>query len=393
MTLFLKKYFLYFAIFGVFLLITLSYSGYILFFKNLSEQGKTEQETNFATREESGGDETILAHLPDFVDENIYPGAGTTHETESGVPMTQAEKMPTQSASPGGLAKEEPEIVLPISLINERARSALVNIICTTGAGGILEPISGTGVIIDESGVILTNAHIAQYFLLTDYPKEGAVECVIRMGSPAEPRFRAKPLFIPRLWILRNAHQITSSNPMGTGEYDYALLYITEGVGTVSRPNTFSALPLNTEGDIAPEKEVLLAGYPAGFLGGITIQRSLYSASAVGTVGELFTFGDGTVDLFSVGGSVIAQRGSSGGPAVGRDGRLVGLLTTATNAEQTGARDMRAIAIPYINHDFEREMGISLSALLKRDVRIEAEKFMITHAPGLRALLITELKK
>src|ERR1700733_7735385 len=53
--------------------------------------------------------------------------------------------------------------------LNTQTRAALVNIECTTIAGGTFEPISGSGVVIDSDGVILTNAHVAQFFLLRDY--------------------------------------------------------------------------------------------------------------------------------------------------------------------------------------------------------------------------------
>src|SRR3989344_1157804 len=50
-------------------------------------------------------------------------------------------------------------------VINERARPTLVNILCGARSG-TFRPISASGVIIDPRGVILTNAHVAQYFLL-----------------------------------------------------------------------------------------------------------------------------------------------------------------------------------------------------------------------------------
>src|SRR3989344_252919 len=54
--------------------------------------------------------------------------------------------------------------------LNEQVRAAVVNILCITGSGGPLNSISGSGVIIDPRGIILTNAHVAQYFLLKNYP-------------------------------------------------------------------------------------------------------------------------------------------------------------------------------------------------------------------------------
>jgi hypothetical protein len=110
------------------------------------------------------------------------------------------------------------ETLLPFSFINEETRKALVNILCTTKFGGSLKPITASGIIIDEKGVILTNAHIAQYFLLKDYQTKNFLECVIRQGSPAKPLYRAQLLYIPSLWVEDNAASIKLQEPKGTGE-------------------------------------------------------------------------------------------------------------------------------------------------------------------------------
>ena len=89
---------------------------------------------------------------------------------------------------------EEPEVeevpAVSFSTINEVTREALVNVFCTTKSGGSFKPTTGSGVIIDERGVILTNAHVAQYYLLEDYLVEDFVSCVIRTDSPASPEDR-----------------------------------------------------------------------------------------------------------------------------------------------------------------------------------------------------------
>src|SRR3989338_2839263 len=71
------------------------------------------------------------------------------------------------------------------STINQKTREALVNIFCVTKSGGIFKPASGSGIIIDKRGIILTNAHVAQYFLLKDYLEQNFIECIVRVGSPA----------------------------------------------------------------------------------------------------------------------------------------------------------------------------------------------------------------
>jgi hypothetical protein len=246
---------------------------------------------------------------------------------------------------------------------------------------------------IDSRGIVLTNAHVGQYFLLKDYPLPGFVNCIIRTGSPATPKYTAKLLYLPPTWIAQNAAKINSEEPTGDGQHDYALLLIT---GTVNAstplPSTFTSLPISV--DTPNEKEqVFLAAYPAGFLGGITVAKDLYQSSTYATVGDLYTFAANTLDLFSVGGTILSQHGSSGGAVTNTDGVLMGLIVTATDAPSTDARDLRAISTPYIIHDFIQEThGTSLQAFLEGDVQAEADAYNANTAPSLTTELVNALQ-
>jgi S1-C subfamily serine protease len=152
-------------------------------------------------------------------------------------------------------------------------------------------------------------------------------------------------------------------------------------------PASFPAIPISetfpSEGDA-----VLVAAYPAGFLGGITIAKDLYQLSANATVGDLYTFETSTVDLFSVGGTVVAQQGSSGGAVTDANGSLIGLIVTTTDAPETGARDLRAIAMPYLFRDFKKETGIELQTYVAGDLAVRAQQFNLGTAPTLTQTLI-----
>ncbi|PIR85463.1 hypothetical protein COU15_00620 [Candidatus Kaiserbacteria bacterium CG10_big_fil_rev_8_21_14_0_10_45_20] len=276
--------------------------------------------------------------------------------------------------------------------LNETVRNSVVNILCTTEGAGQLNPISASGVFIHPSGVVLTNAHVAQYLLLKDYPVPNFIECVARTGSPASPKYTFELLFIPPSWIQENASKIVQESPRGNGEYDYALLYVTGGVSDqIVVPETFPYLKIAVDGPNQNDP-VLLAGYPAGFLGGITVQKELYAVSANALVGEIFTFGGNTPDLFSIGGSIVAQQGSSGGAVARQDGALVGLIVTSSDAETTENRDLRAIATPYIIRDFEKQSGASLSLYLSGDFREQSRIFNLTVAPTLTKTLLQYLE-
>ncbi|TAJ13882.1 trypsin-like serine protease [Patescibacteria group bacterium] len=281
---------------------------------------------------------------------------------------------------------------LSSSNLNTLARASIVNVLCVTKTGGPLNSISASGVIIDPRGTIVTNAHVGQYFLLRNYPSENFVECTIRTGSPAAPMYTAELLFISPSWIRDNANKINQDRPTGNGEHDYAFLRIT---GTVHKnillPSSFPYLPLSvnppTEGE-----QVLVAGYPAGFLGGITVQKNLYASSANTVVGELFTFISDTVDLFSLGGTVVSQQGSSGGAAVNGSGSLIGVIATSSDAPDTGSRDLRAITTSYIIADFQKETGVRLGTYLIGNTEVTARVFAQTTAPTLTQILIDAIK-
>lgn len=290
---------------------------------------------------------------------------------------------------------EESVSKISFSQINITARKALVNIFCTTKNGGSFKPITGSGVVIDERGVILTNAHVAQYYLLKDYLVKDFIDCVIRTGSPARHSYKAIPIFISPSWIEANASSIIQQSPKGTGENDYALFLIKESAdSSKTLPEKFSFIePLYNSGNIEEGDDALIVAYPAGFLSGISISKDLYISSAITKVMEVFTFETGALDLFSIGGTIVAQQGSSGGAVVDGQNRLLGIIVTSSIANTTAERDLRAIAIAHINRSFVKDTGFDLQTLFNRDLNAEADAFNKNIAPHLTQLLVNELEK
>ena len=115
-----------------------------------------------------------------------------------------------------------------------------------------------------------------------------------------EPEARLIPptnlnLFICQMPGLRkNAQKINGESPTGTGENDYAFLAIT-GLTPGNQSSNTDNIPYleqEMENVFAPKTPVMLAAYPAGFLGGITIQKDLWLASSVSNIAQLFYFND-----------------------------------------------------------------------------------------------------
>ena len=240
-------------------------------------------------------------------------------------------------------------------------RAALVNIICYVPAGSRLHSSSGSGIVVDPKGIILTNAHIGQYFLLRD---EG-VSCAIRAGDPATNAYKAEPIFISRAWLTDNPSTLIESAPNGSGEHDFALLAITGSATQKPLPESFAFVPLA----IRPPEQgepVVIASYGAQFLKSSQIQSSLSPTVVFGSVKEIFTFVANTADVLALGGSAAAQQGSSGGGVANAQGELVGTITTSTLEGETSARSLDAISAPYIRADYASDTGEAIDLLLSR---------------------------
>jgi S1-C subfamily serine protease len=283
---------------------------------------------------------------------------------------------------------------LSFDTINVLARAATVNIICRTPSA-TLRPISASGVIVDSRGVILTNAHIGQYFLLADHPQpEHAVTCTIRTGSPAREKYTAELMYMPTTWVENHASQITTEHAMGTGEEDWALLRITGTTDTSPTPALFPFVFPDIRQTITfSDENVLLASYPAGFLHSTSILGNLFAASTIVRVGQLYTFNDGSVDALSLGGNIVAQAGSSGGAVVNQWGRLTGIITTSSEAATTDTRELRAITLFHVNRSAQAYIAGGLYGLLAQDPTEVAQAFRRDTGPTLANLLYQELSK
>ncbi len=275
------------------------------------------------------------------------------------------------------------------AVVNDAARAALVNILCMP-QGGMMQPISGSGVIIDPRGVILTNAHVAQYVLLSQSPQIN-LSCTVRAGAPALARWSADVLYIPPVWVEAHAREVSVARPMGTGEHDYALLLIARSLDGSPLP-IFPSLPVDTREAIGFQgDQVLVASYPAEFIGAFAAQFNLYPATSITTIQQLLTFVANTVDLISLGGVVEAQSGSSGGAVVNAWGRLIGLISTTSEGNTTATRDLRAITLSYISRDLAAQTQFDLPTILGGDVVLEALDFNTNIAPHLIELYIEQL--
>ena len=99
-----------------------------------------------------------------------------------------------------------------------------VRLRCIQTAEGYKRIASGTGFLINDSGVFLTNAHVAQFLLLRDITELGETECLASVGNSESYTHTVELLYISPTWLLEHASLIASTAPKGTGESDFALV-------------------------------------------------------------------------------------------------------------------------------------------------------------------------
>ncbi len=282
------------------------------------------------------------------------------------------------TTSPNDIVRIEipyPNPPLAFEVVNNSARAALVNIYCFTRSEGALKPITGSGIVVDPRGVVLTNAHVAQYVLIAQSRKTD-LQCVVRTGAPAVSKWIPVVLYMPPIWIETHAADILKSHALGTGEHDYALLYLISTLDGSPLPASFPYVAPDVREAIAfVDDNVLAASYPVEFEGGSIVQSNLYPVTSITAVRQLLTFSVGKADAISLGGIIGAQSGSSGGGVVNQWNRAVGLITTTSDGATTAERDLHAITTAYINRDLINLTGKGLSGTLAADPKRASEDF------------------
>lgn len=328
-----------------------------------------------------------------LLSDSIQPevgGATTSVSVARTMPVPDKETAPATLAPP--VAQSIPSAPLTVSeqaMLDASAsalRAALVNIICYAPAGSGLRSISGSGVFIDPKGVIITNTHIAQYFLLADR----SVSCDIRAGSPAADKYDAALIYIPPAWVSANANVLAEVAPSGTGKYDFAFLSVTKSSTSATLPPSFPYIPLATSAPSHYGSPVVIASYGAQFLAANQVQSSLFPTIVFGSVKDVFTFASSTIDVLALGGSAAAQEGSSGGGVATASGVLTGVITTSTTEGATDTRSLTAITASYIRAEYASETGQSLDALLALPTATAIADFA-PRIPALESLITAHL--
>ncbi len=314
---------------------------------------------------------------------------------------------PTQSAPIASPApnteskKDESSAALTVPIgqfaLKQEWKNAIVNLFCTDSGGNIA---SGSGVIVDPRGVILTNAHVGESFLFADWPKGNALyDCAVRIGSPAQPRYRAKLVYIPEKFVKDSV--ASAFKPDDTGyEYgigDYAILVVMARTNGAALPLAFPSLEASSV-SLAAGSYTYILGYPASYLGGDAVQRDLYMLSSGATVHSTGSLGSVSsfVDEVSFLGTVAGQHGTSGGAVVAQGGILAAVPTFYSEVSGATTNDniLSAITIGYIDRDIKKDTGFSLEQFIGREsLSAIADTFLSGDAMKYRCMYVNVWEK
>lgn len=260
------------------------------------------------------------------------------------------------------------------------ARNTTVNLACVRKDGSTLRITSGSGVVISPDGLILTDAHVAYFFLLG----EDGVGCSITHPSFPIFGYPGQVVYISPDWVRKNRAVIGGTHTTASGEEDYAFVAFAPN----SAPASLGALryaPISLSEPVAETGDRLtVAGYP----GAAATPEGYGSSSRLKVdevqVEDVDSFGGSSVDIVQTSRTDVAGSGSSGGGAFLR-GKLAGI--TVTIYRLGSGYGINSLSLPWINRDLKRDAGVSISDLIDEDPDAAAASFWSAEGESLAEIV------
>jgi hypothetical protein len=319
--------------------------------------------------------QTVTNQLP-IVTQNILKPATAPIPATTTLPTAPAPAKPstTINTSPSSPILPTVSPVISSSAIASNQNN-VVNIYCIQKVGTLRKTFTGSGILINNDGTILTNAHVAQFPLVAE--KNTSVTCTARSGSKTEQAHPIKVVFVSPKWSETNAPFINTGGTTQTGVYDYALLKITG-----RNMDQIGLSPINISYETQPiGSSMILKSYPADILAtspntNLTLMTERVSldkrerfSSYVGETSEQF-------DILETGPSTLAQRGSSGGLIATLGNNMQAMITIVLQPRSQGQnKPIRGITPYHINKDLSEYVSGGLESISLYGSQVLETKF------------------
>lgn len=255
--------------------------------------------------------------------------------------------------------------------IYTNSQQSIINIFCVSTKGNMVSISTGSGVVVSDSGIILTNAHVAENFLIPNR------DCSIRQGEIAMDKYKGSLVYINENWLKSNAGVLFSQSSRGTGENDFALISLNSNYdGSVLNSNiSHTEINQNELSENNKGNKILVAGYPAGTLGALSLRKYLSFVADVINISNLYTL-DGThVDVFETEATKVGQHGSSGGGIFNSNNDLTGLIVSVS--DESGNSKINALTTTYISRAMKNDSGKSLQEFINTDKNVLISAFLL----------------
>jgi len=323
--------------------------------------------------------ETIIDEVRDIIKENPSPAPAPT-PSPTPAPVPTPAPTPTPVTPP--VAPTKPSTKL---------ESVLVNIICTNTNGNATTASTGSGVIVSPNGVVITNAHVAQYFLLENYSRPGYMNCTLYQKNNPTQGYTADILYIQSEWVNKHYDVISSKNPRGTGEDDYAFIVINGSNNPrFGLPAQFPYATISLDKEAYEiGQSVAVGGFPGAPSSILELSQAGNLATDTTKIVDVFTLAKNSVDVISTGSTHVAQRGASGG-GVFQDGNLIAITVTTSGTGQN--TKINALTTDYINRDLKSDTGAGISGIISGNPLTKSANFIQNEAPEMAELLGGQLK-
>lgn len=309
------------------------------------------------------------------IEEALFPsGTSTPPRVATSTPRAAEVKKPTaklpEKKAPQILTSPAPGIIPEIEqflapLLNTKSPppsslssneiyslldTAVVQIVCRAGANLYM---SGSGVVVSEAGIVLTNAHVV----------EGGKDCIVKAGNPGITSGRLDILFIGNTEDKIPDTQVPLE--------DFALGKIAELTPRSLLKQPFKYMKLDSGYNPQNGDEFYLAAYASELTGGGGIlsdkQNLVYTTARL--LDSFVTNASHAVpEVIELSGNISTQEGSSGSPVINpKDGSVAALVfgQNKKNSVETSGRTEFAFLISYIDSAVRQSKGKSLAAFIE----------------------------